>query len=118
MNKCLIGTDLMKMIPELKNLMNLVVETIKTMSNDVLKRYETKINENQKHLEQHICNIEVNTTNITLESVRQRVEAQLEECSTTSLDEIIPKNSSRVQFKIQLINPNQKNQKLDHSRNI
>ena len=40
MNGCIIGTDLMKQIPEFGSAMQQLEETIKNMSQNVIKRYE------------------------------------------------------------------------------
>ena len=40
MNGCIIGTDLMKQIPEFDSAMQQLEETIKNMSQNVIKRYE------------------------------------------------------------------------------
>ena len=76
-----------------------------------LKRYlveksleKTNVNQLKNY---HIINTII-TQDITIDSVRQRVEAQLENCSANQLNEILSKDPQRVKFTIELINPQQK----------
>ena len=46
-DKCIIGTDLMNQIPEFKNLPEMVEETIKLMSDEILSQYPSEFVSNQ-----------------------------------------------------------------------
>ena len=46
-DKCLIGTDLMNQIPEFKNSLEMVEETIKSMSDEILSQYPSEFVSNQ-----------------------------------------------------------------------
>jgi hypothetical protein len=43
LNTCIIGTDLMKIIPDFKNIIITLEKTIETMSSDVLQRYNRNV---------------------------------------------------------------------------
>ena len=45
--ECIIGTDLMNQIPEFKNLLEMVEETIKPMSDEILSQYPSQFVSNQ-----------------------------------------------------------------------
>jgi hypothetical protein len=110
-NECIIGTDLMEQIPDFNNYMQLIEQKIKTMSDDIFKRYSVEKSLEKTNVNQlknyHIINTII-TQDITVDSVRQRVEAQLENCSANQLNEILSKDPQRVKFTIELINPQQK----------
>jgi hypothetical protein len=117
-NKCIIGTDLMNQIPEFKNLLEMVEETIKSMSNDILLQHSNKFVSNHdlkqisKINESLTDNItQIGTTDVTINKmnqVRENLKVKLAECSASELVDIIPKAKTRVEFKIKLINPKQR----------
>jgi hypothetical protein len=118
LNKCIIGTDLMSKIPIFKNLLDQVEATIKTISDDIKHQYNQKSFHDQKEYKQ-IYNINeslsLNITHIEktevplnkINQVRDNLKVKLTEFSASELVDIIPKAKTRVEFKIQLINPKQ-----------
>jgi hypothetical protein len=103
-------TDLMEQIPDFNNYMQLVEQKIKTMSDDILKRYSVEkllAKTNIKELKNDHIIKTINTQDITIDSVKQRVQAHLEECSANQLNKILSKDPQRVKFTIELINPQQ-----------
>ena len=116
-NKCIIGTDLMKQIPEFDNALNMIEETINKMSENVINRYnnqkETHGNSNQNQEEFkstfHLETIEEGDENKhKMDEVREHVQERLKQCAAKSLKEVKTDREDKVKFKIELINPNQR----------
>jgi hypothetical protein len=116
LNTCIIGTDLMKIIPDFKNIIITLEKTIETMSSDVLQRYNRNVlhlirissNEfDQINTIDTVSNNHLENDEYEINSVRYQLEQRLTECAATSLDSIMVKNPTRVKFNIELINSNQ-----------
>jgi hypothetical protein len=113
-NGCIIGTDLMRIIPEFNDSMQKLEETIDSMSKNVLKRYSI-VNKPEEESKNNKLILRLRTINEEQESeedkiglVRKHVEERLKQSAATSLKEIKAERESKVQFRIELLNQNQK----------
>ena len=115
-NGCIIGTDLMKIIPEFNDSMQMLEATIDNMSKNVLIRYsiinkqkeEDESKNNKLILELEKINEEQESEEDEIGLVRKHVEERLKQSAATSLKDIKAKRESKVQFRIELLNLNQK----------
>jgi hypothetical protein len=116
LNICIIGTDMMKIISDFKNIIITLEKTIETMSSDVLQRYNRNVL-NSIRISSNECD-NINTIDtvsnnqlvndeLKMNNTRIQLEQRLKECAATSLDSIMVKNPTRVKFNIELINSNQ-----------
>jgi hypothetical protein len=128
MNGCIIGTDLMKQIPEFDSAMQQLEETIKNMSQNVIKRYEiirnkqniemirTIVEDNKLvyakvyHIMEEVKEVKYNQVDNDeeIDIIRNHVEQRLKQSAAQSLKKIRTNRESNVQFKIELLNPNQR----------
>jgi hypothetical protein len=106
----------MRIIPIFNDSMQKLEETIESMSKNILKRYsivnkpedEDASKNNKLILRLRTIKNEQESEGDKIGLVRKHVEERLKQSSATSLKEIKAERESKVQFRIELLNQNQK----------